>query len=107
MKFRIILTILLSSFVLNIFHDSIISHHHTTVEIPTVAMTMTDNISLTKVHHSDEYRLCDLHKLFHFSAILIPYELMVPTHKVLPELTFIDKISPQQVIESSFKPPKA
>jgi hypothetical protein len=59
---------------------------------------------------SDEHkthRLCDLHKMFHFSAILISNEDFEESATLSLKLTFIEKISPTQYIESSFKPPKA
>ena len=71
------------------------------MDVPKVVIL--DTSKPTKNH----YTLCDLHEVFHFSAILSSFYSVVPSPRLSTELSFIEKISPQKIIESSFKPPRA
>ena len=109
MKFRIILTILLSSFVLNIFHDLLITHHTSLATSQVMVMEEFSEELLGELlgEHQTHHRLCDLHKMFHFSAILLSKERLEYALSLSSTLLFIEKISPRQLFDTSFKPPKA
>ena len=99
MKSKIIFTIILFSLLLNIFHDLFIDHQVQTDVSKTIVMDKSKPI---KTHHS----LCDLHEVFHFSAILSSFDAIEPSSPLFTRLFFIEEISPQQILERSFKPPR-
>ena len=100
MKSKVMFTMVLFSLLLNIFHDLLIDHQ---VQTDGSKVVMVDTSKSIKTHHT----LCDLHEVFHFSAILSSFDSFEPSQKVSRQLSFVEKISPKLIIESSFKPPRA
>ena len=97
MKSKVVFTLVLFSLFLNIFHDLLIDQQVQT-EIKTMAVFDKS--------HKIQKKLCDLHEVFHFTAILPLIEPLEPSSKVSTKLSFIKKIFSQHIIESSFKPPR-
>lgn len=92
-------TIVLFSLLLNVFHDLLIEHQ---VKTDVSKVVMVDNAQ----HDKSQHALCDLHEVFHFAAILSSYNAFESSPKVSSKLSFLEKISPQFILESSFKPPR-
>jgi hypothetical protein len=97
MKSKIVFTMLLFSLLLNIFHDLLIQQQ---VQTEVSTMAMIDTLGQA------QDTLCDLHEVFHFTAILPLFEIYEVSSKVYTKLSFIEKITPQLILESSFKPPR-
>ena len=99
MKSKVIFTIILFSLLLNIFHDLFINNQIKTNVSKTV---LIDKSQPLKTHYS----VCDLHEVFHFLGILPHFHSVHSSSMVSTKLSFKESISPQKILESSFKPPK-
>ena len=99
-RFKTVIFVLLLSFLLNIFHDSILSSEVNPCWSTNVQL-LIEEPSSTACNIAIE-----LHKHFHFIAL---FELIEPTIKSLTTSTnpsYLVSISPQFILESSFKPPR-
>jgi hypothetical protein len=99
MKSKIVFTMVLFSLLLNIFHDFFINNQ---IQTDVSKSIIVKKSTVTK----HQYTLCDLHEVFHFSAILSVFPSIEPSFIVSTQLSFIEKIPPHQILESSFKPPR-
>jgi hypothetical protein len=97
MKSKIIFSIILFSLLLNIFHDLLIEQQ---------VQTETSMLIVIDKSQKVEKTLCDLHEVFHFIAIIPLFEPLGISSKVSTKLSFSKKISSQNILESSFKPPR-
>jgi hypothetical protein len=98
MKSKIIFVLILLSLVFNIFHDLLI---HNQLKADSSKTVMIDGFKPLK-----HYPVCDLHKVFHFLAILAPFYSVVSSSMVSRQLIFVEVVPPQTILESSFKPPR-
>jgi len=99
MKSKIIYIFVLFSLSLNIFHDLIILQ-----EAKSSCQTITQVMDKHK-HDTCCSDIVDLHKVFHFMAIL-SNNLSLHYSPSSQELFSLKVFLPQFIIESSFKPPR-
>jgi len=99
-RFKMVIVVLLLSLLLNIFHDSILSSE----------VNPSCQIKVQLLMEKSSSECCnvaiELHKHFHFIAL---FELIESSKKSLTTSTnpsYVVSISPQFILESSFKPPR-
>ncbi len=97
MKSKIVFILVLFSLLLNIFHDLLIDQQ--------VQTEVSTELVLDKSQKVQD-KLCDLHEVFHFAAIIPLFEALESSSKVSTKPLFTEKISSQNILESSFKPPR-
>jgi len=102
-RFKTIIFILSTSLLFNIFHDLILS-----LEVNDSCKTEVHQVDITTEEASSSclHMLGELHKHFHFVAL---FEFIEPTLKSLTTSSnpcYVVSISPQFILESSFKPPR-
>ena len=100
MKSKILFVIILFSLLLNVCHDLLIEHQ--------VNIELTSELDHKKIKKIiSKHQHIDLHEIFHFSAVIIVHKNVEIFSKISRDMLFIEKSSPQLIIESSFKPPRA
>ncbi len=72
MKSKIVFTMVLFSLLLNIFHDFFINNQ---IQTDVSKSIIVKKSTVTK----HQYTLCDLHEVFHFSAILSVFPSIEPS----------------------------
>ncbi len=98
MKSKTVFILVLFALLLNIFHDLLIEQQ--------VKTEVMNHSVLLDVSQGDN-KLCDLHEIFHFTAILPLFTPLFSSTQVSVKPLFIQAISPQNILEASFKPPRA
>lgn len=101
MKSKFTFIILLFSLLLNISHDILIANETTACECTSILQPIQES-------EKDDCceGICELHEIFHFSAILsiITIEFPHPPHT---KLLFISSTPPSTIYQTTFKPPIA
>jgi len=99
-RFKTIIFIMSTSLLFNIFHDLILS-----LEVNDSCKTEV-HLETEEASSSCAHMVGELHKYFHFVAL---FEFIEPTLKSLTTSSnpcYVVSISPQFILESSFKPPR-
>ena len=101
MKSKLTFIVLLFSLLLNISHDILVANETTACECTSI---------LQPIHEADKNDCCDgvceLHEIFHFSAILSIIDIEFP-NPISSKLFFIDSIPLTTIYQTTFKPPIA
>jgi len=100
-RFKSIIMILLLSLLFNIFHDLVLSSkvNH---DCQTNVQLMIEESSSSCTHIAVE-----LHKHFHFIALFEWIDLTLNHLTTSTKLSYVTHLSPQFILESSFKPPRS
>jgi len=100
MKSKIVFMILLLSLLLNIGHDFLIDK-----QFKTNSTILEEHQKIKKI--TSKHQILDLHEIFHFHALLIKHKSIENFPKFLRNMLYVEKLSPQIIFDSSFKPPRA
>ena len=101
MKSRFIFIIIFFSLFLNISHDILLANETTACECTLMVQPLQE---IEKIECCEG--ICELHEIFHFSAILSVIDIGVP-HPIHAKLLFISSIPPSSIYQTTFKPPIA
>lgn len=101
MKATIIKLVLLLSFAINIAHDSIILGGDKEGGEPAIVHMFEQS------HQSDCGKICQLHHVFHFNAILLSSYLRFDIPVKSETFIYKNRISPQNLLKNLIKPPIA
>ncbi|NEW60594.1 hypothetical protein GSY74_04795 [Sulfurovum sp. bin170] len=101
MKSKFIFIIVLLSLFLNISHDILIANETTGCECTSILQ------SIQETDKNDCCNgVCELHEIFHFSAILSVIDIEFP-NPIPAKLFFISSTPPTTIYQTTFKPPIA
>jgi len=103
MKSKILFIVVFVSLLLNIFHGFFVENELHTSKLAEIHTPLCDVENI--VHDDASYHL-DLHQLFHFVALIDSFHSLENYSKTATSMLFFDKNFSQQILESSFKPPR-
>ena len=99
MKSKLIFIIILLSLFLSISHDILLTNETTECECTYTLKSMqeSENIDCCK-------GMCELHEIFHYSAILSTIDIIFHYHQQI-KLLFISSTPQSTIYQSTFRPP--
>jgi hypothetical protein len=104
MKSKILFIVVFVSLLLNIFHSFFVENELHTNKLAEIHTPLCEGEKNS--HDASSYHL-DLHQLFHFVALIDSFHSLENYSKTATSMLFFDNIFPQQILESSFKPPRS